>query len=88
MACEIGCTECEIGNSGALNVKKNITYDIWDLLDNCRQCGGVPGFGKDWRGRWVAGCTECANITNSYEKQFEAMVEWNREQRKGVRHDS
>ncbi len=63
-------------------MQNRITYDVWDILDNCGECGMSAGFGKNWRGRWVAGCTECANITGAHVKQFEAMIEWNCEQRK------
>jgi hypothetical protein len=66
-------------------VNPDIGVDTDQLLDKC-SCGAWGAFnqtGERGHHRWYAECSEhCGMITNTWEKPFEAMVQWNKEMRK------
>lgn len=56
--------------------------DTNSLLDRC-DCGAYGRFVKRWNGKWVAECTECAETTEPNTSFGMAMIEWNRDRRRG-----
>lgn len=59
-----------------------MTPDTDGLLDRCARCGAFAGFVfHKHNGKVAAACTEYPCGTRFFDSQYQAAIEWNREQR-------
>jgi hypothetical protein len=54
--------------------------DTDGILDRCAECGERAGVHRFTTASYVQ-CSECANATDFFRTEVEAVVEWNKAQR-------